>query len=306
MTTYVDYAWWQVTPAQLATMGFSGAARYGTPGNTKSITPPEVLNLRAAGFGIFIVFESTGSRATEGFNAGHDDAVACNTYMDKIGYPKTCTLAYAVDGDYSVPQVQPYFDGVASVGGRPEAPYGGYRVVDGVKYRAPYGWQTSAWSYSGKVLQISKRAGLLQNVFAGNYDSNKVLVPNFGQWQPHATPLPVHYDVEGEVMEVTQRPGGFGGHDCYDVIVDGLGKLIGKRSDGSEVHVLRSEVIVRRLDTEQEEFQVYAPWESPEPQTIGGSADSGSRIPCLKDGLVSIVDDQDTHKLHVEYVEYCG
>lgn len=185
MTTFVDYAWWQVTPAQLTAMGFSGAMRYGVPGNTKSITAPELANLRAAGFDVGLVYETVANRAAQGIQAGHDDALAANQFADSLGYPKSCTLWYAVDFDATPGQVQPYFDGIASWAGstRLSAPYGSVNVIDGVRYPG-VGWQTAAWS-AGRV---SKRAGLLQNGFHSTYDSNTVLVADFGQWR--AQPVP--------------------------------------------------------------------------------------------------------------------
>ncbi len=184
MTTFVDYAWWTPTPTQLTAMGFSGVMRYISHDGSKDITAQEIANLRGAGFDIGIVYESTANRSTEGFGAGHDDAVFANAQLDALGYPSTCLVTYAVDFDAQPSQVQPYFDGVAAARLRPSAPYGSFAVVDGVHYPAPYGWQTAAWS-GGKV---SKRAGLLQNGFHNTYDSNQVLVPDFGQWRAQPSP----------------------------------------------------------------------------------------------------------------------
>ncbi len=186
MTTFVDYAWWTPSPAQLTAMGFSGVMRYISHDGSKDITDQEVANLRAAGFDIGIVYESTATRSTEGFGAGYDDAVFANAMLDLLGYPPTCLATYAVDFDAQPSQVQPYFDGVAAAQLRPSAPYGSFAVVDGVRYPAPFAWQTAAWSGG----RISPRAGLLQNGFHPTYDSNRVLVADFGQWRAHADPPP--------------------------------------------------------------------------------------------------------------------
>ncbi len=191
MTTFVDYAWWTPTPAQLRSMGISGAMRYGVPRNSKSISPTECANLRAAGFDIGLVYETVADRAGQGPEAGREDSAKANAFADSLGYPPTCTLWYAVDFDASPLQVQPYFDGIASLKQRTHAPYGGFRVIEGVSYPG-MGWQTVAWS-AGKV---SKRAGLLQNGlngFHGTYDSNRVIVEDFGQWLAHPVP-PVSQD----------------------------------------------------------------------------------------------------------------
>ncbi len=184
MTTFVDYSYWQVSPAQLTAMGFSGAMRYLSHDSSKDLSITERDNLRAAGFDIGLVCESVANRAAQGYNAGHDDGIFYNAMADSLGYPVTCTLFYAVDFDAAPGQVQPYFDGVAASGGRLEAPYGGIRVIDGVHFRAPYGWQTAAWSGG----HVSGRAGLIQDGFYSTYDSNTVLVADFGQWKAHSTP----------------------------------------------------------------------------------------------------------------------
>ncbi len=183
MVTFVDYAYWQVSPAQLTAMGFSGAMRYGVPNNTKSITAAELANLRSAGFDVGLVYETVANRAAQGAQAGHDDAIKANAFADTLWYPKNCTLWYAVDFDAQPSQVQSYFDGIGSASLRPYAPYGSADVIDGVKYPG-IGWQTAAWSKG----RVSKRAGLLQNGFHSTYDSNQVLVADFGQWLARAQP----------------------------------------------------------------------------------------------------------------------
>lgn len=196
MKTFVDYAWWQVSPVQLASMGFSGAMRYGVPGNTKSATAVEVANLRAAGFDFGLVYETVANRSAQGTNAGADDAKAANVFADSLGYPSTCTLWYAVDFDAAPSQVQAYFDGVGSARLRTYAPYGSADVIDGVRYPG-IGWQTAAWSRG----RVSARAGLLQNGFHNTYDSNVVLVADFGQWRAGTIPTPTPTDVPVAVLE---------------------------------------------------------------------------------------------------------
>ncbi len=201
MTSFVDYAWWQVTPAQLKAMGFSGAMRYGVSGNTKSITADELANLRAAGFDVGLVYETVANRAAQGYQAGIQDATLANGFADRLGYPLDCTLWYAVDFDADPAQVQPYFNGVAQVILRQSAPYGGFKVIEGVHYSG-IGWQTAAWSGG----QVSKRAGLLQNGFHATYDSNLVLVEDFGQWRA-PTPQPLEEDDMAFVIATDSQPG---------------------------------------------------------------------------------------------------
>lgn len=229
MTTFVDYAWWQVTPAQLRSMGFTGAMRYGVPGNTKSATPVEVANLRAAGFDFGLVYETVANRSAQGAGAGADDAKAANAFADSLGYPSECTLWYAVDFDAAPSQVQAYFDGVGSARLRPYAPYGSADVIDGVRYPG-IGWQTAAWSRG----RVSARAGLLQNGFHNTYDSNVVLVADFGQWRAGTVPTPT--DVPVAVLEegmFTVPPDA----KAYDYPIQSWVKRIHVQSNGTKAKV---------------------------------------------------------------------
>ncbi len=184
MTEVIDYAWTHFTASQIEAMGFVGAQRYLSHDNSKDLSPQERDDLLAHGLSIGLVYESVANRAAQGFAAGHDDAVFANSQADALGYPGSCTLWFAVDFDAQPSQVQPYFDGIAAAQLRPSAPYGSFSVVEGVHYPAPYAWQTAAWSGG----RISSRAGLLQNGFHNTYDSNRVLVADFGQWKATVTP----------------------------------------------------------------------------------------------------------------------
>lgn len=182
----IDYAWSGPTAQQIKQWGYSGVQRYISHDSSKDLSPAERDALRALDLTIGLVFESTAGEALNGFIAGHDDAAFANGVADSLGYPKDCTLWYAVDFDATAGQVQAYFTGIGSIAGRPYAPYGGFNVIEYVMYPA-LGWQTVAWS-GGKV---SKRAGLLQNHFANGYDINTVLVSDYGQWGGVKPPAPV-------------------------------------------------------------------------------------------------------------------
>jgi hypothetical protein len=291
MTRFVDYAWWQVSPAQLRAMGFSGAMRYGVPGNTKSATAPEVANLRTAGFDFGLVYETVANRAAQGFAAGAADAVAANRFADSLGYPRTCTLWYAVDFDGSAAQVQAYFDGIGSAGGRPYAPYGGVDVITGVRYPG-VGWQTAAWSRH----LVSARAGLLQDQFSGNYDGNRVLVADFGQWRAGATPpSPPKFApflvTQEEPMRADLRPSKFNGHNVYDINVVKEGEQAPQpTADGRRVTCVRSELKVRAADPADCTVQIIA-----KGVDLGqsGVPATGGQFKCTDNGLVSIVDISD-------------
>lgn len=186
MTTVIDYAWAQISAQWIKDQGFVGVQRYISHDPTKDLTPIERDNLRALDLSIGLVYEGPANAAAQGFAQGVADAQYANQRANSLGYPLVCTLWYAVDFNGSVAQVQPYFDGIDSVAGRLFAPYGSFAICDGVRCSGTP-WQTVAWS-SGKV---SLRAGLLQNGFHQNYDSNAVLKTNYGQWttdQPQPVP----------------------------------------------------------------------------------------------------------------------
>lgn len=178
MTRFIDYAWWQVSPATLKSLGVSGVMRYISHDGSKDLSAAERDNLRAAGLDIGLVYESQANRAAQGFTAGSLDATFANNRADLLGYEGT--LWYAVDFDTSAAVVQPYFDGIASVGRRKFAPYGSATIIENVRYNG-IGWQTEAWSRG----RVSARAGLIQDIFNNTYDSNKVLIADFGQWKAH-------------------------------------------------------------------------------------------------------------------------
>lgn len=206
MTTVIDYTtnWGGfASAADIKAHGFAGILRYLSHNPAKDLTPTERDEALAAGLTIGLVWESTANRAGQGQTAGVEDATYANRLADQLGYPKTCTLWYAVDYDADAPAVQPYFDGVASVGGRTHAPYGDVKVIDGVTYPG-HGWQTVAWSNH----HTSTRAGLIQNSFHGSYDINGVLIADYGQWQPNApAPQPdPHPSPEDYDMPIICRP----------------------------------------------------------------------------------------------------
>lgn len=195
MTTVIDYAWSQPSPQWIKQQGFAGVMRYISHDGSKDLSPQERDALRAESLTIGLVFEATANRAAQGFAAGIQDAQYAEARCNSLGYPLVCTVWYAVDFDGTPGQVQSYFDGIMNESLRPIAPYGGYKIADGVKCSGSP-WQTAAWS-GGK---ISGRAGLYQNGFHATYDSNKVLKENYGQWGFNP-PTPVVVSSRGRFVQ---------------------------------------------------------------------------------------------------------
>jgi hypothetical protein len=199
VTEGVDYAWGRPGGAALAGLGKHFAMRY-VPyigDGAKGLLKPETANLRAFGLSIGLVFETTANRAKEGFGAGQNDARLTQIGLPWTGLPLTLPVYYAVDFDANVGQrtwdanwggaIRSYFDGVASILGRPRVGiYGGYHVIEWAlaNGHATWGWQTYAWSNG----LVSNRAHVYQYDNTGNningvsVDLCKSLRADFGQF----------------------------------------------------------------------------------------------------------------------------
>ena len=169
----VDYSFSRPDPQQVADSGFTGVIRYLSRTMGKNLSKAERDELHALGLAILLVWETDGV-TTGGAAVGAQHAREANTQADALGYPDDCPIFYATDHDYTAAAVSGYYQGVASIDGRPWGVYGGIRVIDGID--APYYWQTGAWS-SGRV---SDRAHLYQQiggVTIPGTDVNTVLRP---------------------------------------------------------------------------------------------------------------------------------
>lgn len=186
MTLAVDYAWNGPSLTSIKQAGYTGILRYLSHDGSKNLSPQERDAARALGLDICLVWETTADRAGQGNLAGVQDARDANNMANTLNYPRTCAMYYAVDFDASADQVRPYFQGIATSGGRPVGVYGGINVVEGIMRQglAKYGWQTVAWS--GGL--VSKMAHLYQRLkpttaLQGDYDEDAVLIAEYGQWK---------------------------------------------------------------------------------------------------------------------------
>ena len=188
MTLILDYAWAKPTPAAIKAAGYSGVMRYLSPDATKNLTKAEATGLLATGLSIGLVWESTASRAGQGFAAGAADAATAEAQATAIGYPFSAALFYAVDFDAAPAAVAPYFAGIASRAARPVGIYGSARVVEGVS--AAWKWQACAWS-AGRV---SASAHLYQRLRAtvahpiSGTDEN-IILHDFPMWTNAPAPV---------------------------------------------------------------------------------------------------------------------
>lgn len=183
MPKAVDYSFARPSLRAIKDAGYVGVLRYLAPlPNSKVISAAERDAILAAGLSLGVVWESTASRAGQGFVAGNSDAVSAEQMADRLGVPHTATIYYAVDYDADPSAIKAYFEGVNNASARPVGGYGSFRVVEALFdwNLIDKGWQATAWS-GGKR---STRAHLYQRVGApiGGTDENDILKPDWGQW----------------------------------------------------------------------------------------------------------------------------
>lgn len=173
MAQLVDYAWTKPTPAQIIAAGYEGVLRYLSTDSSKNLTPGERDALLDAGLSIGLVWETTATRAGQGYVAGQHDVQAAEAQAAALGYPMGCPIFYAVDYDAAPAAVVPYFQGVQGLARWPVGVYGSANVIEAVP--AMWKWQTTAWSHG----RVSPRAHLYQTLLPSlaGCDLNKVLSP---------------------------------------------------------------------------------------------------------------------------------
>lgn len=188
MSFAIDIAWDRPTTAQIKATGAVGVLRYFSTDSTKNLTAAEVADYHANGLGVADVWETTETRATQGYQAGVDDANLAEGQRAADGLPAGAPIYFAVDTDTDWASVADYFRGTHDVLGNDAAGiprsgvYGGLAVINGA-HAAGFRrlWQTVAWS--GGVR--SPYAVLYQNgstVLGGNADVNDILAADWGQY----------------------------------------------------------------------------------------------------------------------------
>lgn len=191
----VDYANERITGAALKAAGKKFVVRYTSPNTSsnpgKLVEMSEILSFEAAGIEICLVWETTQTRATNGFNAGIFDAKAADAIRKARGLPPDMPLYFVAQdaGDITGPQCVQYFKGVASVLGLKRiGAYGGLAVIKYLFDRnlITYGWQTYAWSGG----QWDARAQLQQyhngvKVAGQTVDLCRAMKADFGQYTPN-------------------------------------------------------------------------------------------------------------------------
>lgn len=213
MAQIVDYSFARPGAQAIRDANYAGAMRYLAPRpNEKVWDAEQVREHQAAGLWIGMVWETSTGRPLEGRDAGVSDATRANDLADELGAPSTVGIYYACDRpDLTPAQVQPYFEGVLSVGRRSAGVYGSREVVEAmVGIGCRYGWQVETWTdqwytADGHVVGkwdaaavtpiVTPYAQLVQlpNVQprVGGTDANDVRSDDWGGWAPYTDAAPV-------------------------------------------------------------------------------------------------------------------
>jgi hypothetical protein len=181
----LDWSYATLSAAQLQKLGVRFVCRYLSNDPAKNLTLKESLSLERAGIKRVLVWESTATRALEGYTAGVQDGRAALALADELHAPTSAVIYFAIDFEATGTDVELYFKGAAAAVGRPIGAYGGYAALEHLLTTGAvkYGWQTYAWS-GGRWLP---RAQLLQydngrEVFGQSVDFDKALTADCGWW----------------------------------------------------------------------------------------------------------------------------
>lgn len=193
--TGLDYAGGRPAAAHIKAAGYGFVCRYlsdggsGLPG--KLLLAAEVADLQANGVDIVSNWETTGTTALNGFNAGVSDAKAAWAVHTSLGGPTDRPIYFSLDWDEAPAQdstVDSYFQGVASVIGLQQTgAYGSYFILQRLLSAGlvTFAWQTQAWSGGNTdprfhILQ-DNNAGYI-NIDGVQCDLDYALTDDFGQW----------------------------------------------------------------------------------------------------------------------------
>lgn len=188
----VDWAYGEISPAELHSAGKSFVARYLSHDPSKNLTVAEAINYTKNGIGLVVVWEDAGSAAAGGYSQGRSDANVALAQARALGKPHDAPIFFAVDFDAAGPEIEAYFHGVASVLGVNGA--GIYAGLDAVQYILDrkivgWAWQTYAWSNHKWDSRAKLRQVLISLTGSPLYvggvqvDYDKSTAVNFGQWK---------------------------------------------------------------------------------------------------------------------------
>jgi hypothetical protein len=151
------------------------------------------------GKGACEVWETSATRAYDGYSAGQSDARAAAYESARVGFPTYVPIRFAVDTEASGASIRSYFQGVHSILGSRTGAYGSYYVITGLE---SYGlitprtaWQTVAWSYGHRSNACLYQASINNWLDGHSVDSDYATCQDYGQ-EPvtQAKPNLQHYE----------------------------------------------------------------------------------------------------------------
>lgn len=192
-----DYSFSRPSTASLKSAGISFVCRYLSTDPGKNLTAAEAKGLLAAGISIVVNWETTGTTAKGGYQAGLADAQAARAQATAIGVPKTVPIFYSVDWDVAldeVPEVLDYLHGLADAEGSKDrvGVYGGFVIIAAAALAGftmlwqTYAWSGGEWEPTAQLRQVSND----QSIGGASVDLDEALSSSYGQWSPSASPTP--------------------------------------------------------------------------------------------------------------------
>lgn len=185
-----DESFSRIPPAQLIAGGITGVLRYLT-GAGKAISLSEYQSYLAAGLKVGLIMEEGAEAILGGRAMGVAQARVANLAANALGHPGTRPIIYGAEDPHSLPSSQwglavAYYQGVASVGGRPATHYGSGALITylGKLGLIWGGMEVSTWPVSGSQYSVLRQLATPMvgiSTFGGAIDHNIVLKPDWGQ-----------------------------------------------------------------------------------------------------------------------------
>lgn len=178
----LDFGWRGISAGTARSLGASFGASYLSNDPTKNWSRALVASYHAAHLATVAVWESTATRAEDGFAAGVSDAKRAAAEAAALG-DTTEAIDFAIDCDCTFASIRAYFEGVHRVLPTRANAYGGYDQLLALHQAGLVNrdnWQTYAWS-GGRWLPTSY-APLEQYLNGSTFDHDRALRGEYGQW----------------------------------------------------------------------------------------------------------------------------
>lgn len=216
MTLGCDYSFARPSATALKAMGASFACRYLSDDPSKNLSAGEARELVSAGIAVVSNWETTATRAADGYGAGAADAGQAESQHLACGGPADRPIYFSVDYDAGS-EVVPYFRGVSSVlGAGRVGVYGSVHVCELVAQAgaAKWFWRTQSTGWRGGAASTWLWFHILQtgeSALGGQVDLDEATMADFGQWGIGDTgdddmPFAIHLDVPAGTLKNFRVP----------------------------------------------------------------------------------------------------